>query len=296
VPRQGGIPIGGGGGGFVITSPLKAGAPLGKDFKYTLATEGGTTPVAYKVEGTLPVGLFFNGVDTISGKASSLGEVKTVNVTATDSSIPAKTAGPKELAITVTEWSGSNSQSLVDTDKDGFPDELETALKTNPNDVKSTPVGGSTATPQALTLTSMSITLCFVTGKEKGAINIAGTLPVTANMQLLGQAVVLDVGGVIRPYSLDTKGSIPKGTDKFKLSARAKNGLVTTAGAAKFRGKLALTATDMQWLVDEGRTSADVPGYGVNVPVIVLFTSVEYEKNPALEYKAKKGKTGRAKL
>lgn len=187
---------------------------------------------------------------------------------------------------------GSNSN--LDTDGDGFPDEIEAYLGISATDAAATPFGGAPAgTPLALTVTKLSIKLNFaLPGKD--ALSISGTLPIPDGFNALAQKVVLDVGGVVRQFVLDAKGASPRpSSDSFKLRIKARKGVVLVQDA-RFTAKLTKSYFS-NLLTDENLTSSDVKNTLRTVPVIILFNGKLYRKDQAQWYTARTGKTGRTK-
>lgn len=176
-----------------------------------------------------------------------------------------------------------------DTDGDGFANELETALGTNPNDAASTPFGGSPAgTPQDLVIGKMQIKLDFAKANND-RINIQGTLPVADGFNFANQVVVFDVGGVVKSFTLDAKGKSPSGAnDSVKLN-KPKGGVAKYI--VKFnKGSFAAN------LADEGLVgTADAKNAPKDVTVVALFNSTLLRTTKTLSYTAKANKGGLAK-
>jgi hypothetical protein len=183
---------------------------------------------------------------------------------------------------------------LQDTDGDGYPDNLETAMGSDPSSAASDPFGGA-GTPKDLTLSAMKLNLSFT--KNTGRATVAGTVAVPVGFALSGCEVGLFLSGVARKFVLTAKGSTAPGSaDKFKLTARAKNGLVTTAKeAAKFSATLALTADDLTRLAGTGFANQTLSRQPVQAPVMVLFNLAKFSATRTVSYTAKQGKTGAAK-
>jgi hypothetical protein len=182
----------------------------------------------------------------------------------------------------------------IDSDGDGFSDSFETAAGSNPFNAGSTPADATAgAPPQALTVTKMSIKLSFA---KQGAdsISVSGTLPVPDNFNVSGKKVVVNVGGVIKSFVLDSKGASPRGSDTFKLMVKQKKG-VAAAQNAKFTAKFS-KGTFADKLADEGLTgTADVKKSPKTVQVDVIFNQTAYRKLQPQSYSAKAGKTGATK-
>jgi hypothetical protein len=265
----------------VINSPKEANATAGTPFTYTITTAAGTTPITFTAE-NLPAGLSLNGA-VISGTPEA--------------------AGGSEVVLTATNSVGSNSLTLLlsvystttgDTDNDGFRDELENGLGTDPTLASSTPFDGAPAgTVQALTDTKLQIKLNFKSGSTgKDQAKLQGVLPVPANFQLNQAVVVVDIGGVIRKFTLDEKGKAMVGNDLFKLNVKGKKDALEAQDGkfiAQFRkGTFADKFTD-EHLVN------DTVEYPTTVILVVLFDTKYFEVNKPVEYKARKFSSGSAK-
>lgn len=186
------------------------------------------------------------------------------------------------------------SNSIVDTDGDGFSDEIEDALGTSSTDQNSTPFGGQPAgTIQTLDLPKLFIKLNFA--KAGADIIIAkGTLPIPDGFVVQGEQVHVDVGGVIKSFTLDEKGRSPKGTDdQFRIKIKQKKGVVA-AQNGKFMVRFKKGDFDDE-LVDENLSNADLKKVQRTVIVNILFNNTVYQATVTIVYTAKTGKKGSGK-
>ena len=262
-----------------ITSSLVASAATTVAFSYIISADG-IQPITFTATG-LPPGLALNG-NIISGAPTTTGNFAVSLVATNLLGVDTKT-----LLISV------NDQSSVDTDGDGFPDELEVGVGTSPTDATSTPFGGTSAgTASVVNITGMSIKLNFA-ASNKDSVNIRGTLTVPEGFVPSAKSVILDVGGIIKTFTLDSKGSSPKGDDSFMLKVSK-----TAAGTglrASFNVKLN-KGSFTSLLTDEGLVgTSDLKSVSRTVKVIVLVNNTFYLSDKVLSYTAKASKSGMAK-
>jgi hypothetical protein len=187
---------------------------------------------------------------------------------------------------------GGPSKTEADSDADGFPDELESALGTLANDATSTPTG-ATAVAGTPTITKASVALNFAK-PSSDSISLMGTLPVPDGFVVSGTQVTVDVGGVIKTFTLDEKGASPASTtESLKLKVKAVQGVIS-AQEAKFTLKCS-KSDFVSTLSDESLSDTTIKGQAVNLPVVILFNGQLFKATHPLLYTAKAGKNGRAK-
>ncbi|HYG78300.1 MAG TPA: Ig-like domain-containing protein, partial [Planctomycetota bacterium] len=156
--------------------------------------------------------------------AWSAAGVYTVHLTVTDAE------GIKDsvsINVVVSALGGGSSPDRPDSDGDGFSDELEIALNTDPLSASSSPIQNKPlSSVRPLELSKPRITL-HLSADGKDSISLKGKLPVRHRMNLAGQKVVVDIGGVIETFVLDARGRSQKSADKsLRLSAKSKYGVV----------------------------------------------------------------------
>jgi len=261
---------------FTVAASDPEGQPLTITFDYgdgstdDLGQHAFATPQDYTVTITVS-----DGINTIN---------TTRVVTITDPAAP--DADP--------DHDGQVNSVDTDDDNDGFRDELENGLNTDPVDATSTPFGGQPAgTPSALTISKMSIALNFAK-PGNDAVAISGILHIPANFNP-AQKVAIDVGGVIKSFQLTSKGASVKvtgSTNSFKLTVKAVKGVVAEQDA-KFQAKLSKGIFASK-LTDEQLTNSDQTKLPVTVKVNVLLNKTVYTTDRTLSYTAKKFKSGKA--
>ncbi|HEY3324669.1 MAG TPA: CAP domain-containing protein [Planctomycetota bacterium] len=273
---------GGGGSPPAITSSLSASGTVGDTFSYQITATN--TPTTFGAS-PLPAGLSISG-STISGTPTTAGQTN-VTITAGNS------AGSDSKTLVITINSTFVSNSTIDSDGDGFPNEIETALGTDPNNANSTPFGGSPAgTPQPLTISKLSIKLNFIKGASDG-IQLSGLLPVPQGFVIANQQVMVDVGGVVKSFALSSKGASLPGLSTFKLKVKnSKSGVA--AQSAPFTAKFS-KGDFVSLLSDEGLTKTRPSGSQVSVPVIILFNQQLFQTTVVKLYSVNGGKTGMTK-
>jgi len=189
-----------------------------------------------------------------------------------------------------------------DTDGNGYPDEVKTALGVSLTNPSATPLNMQVGiTPQALTLSKLSVKLNFAKTTGNDEIMVSGSLPIVAGFVASSQNVVVDVGGVVKIFTLSSKGDGTGATgypavtstknDHFDLKFKSVNGKVSaqmgTFTAQFNKGTFALSFADMGLL---GRAS--VNKVTRTVPVIILFNNQMYQAAQAVQYTATANKTG----
>ncbi len=172
-------------------------------------------------DGTADVGASVNHV-------YSPAKVYVATVTATNNvNIP--TTASVTLTVAPIAGGGPDSTVLIgefDSDGDGFSDNLEIALQTNPQDAASSPVSGKP-------LSAPLATTSFKATKRR-TVTIQGTLHVPANFSPALKLAATDVGGLTRRFELSARGSGRNGRDAFTLTVKAKKRIVSEQDA-KFK-------------------------------------------------------------
>lgn len=175
-----------------------------------------------------------------------------------------------------------------DSDGDGFSDEIEIAMKSDPLSSASTPSGAPLTAPGELVVSKGAVSLNFtVNGKD--TIQLSGTCTLPEGFSPANSTVALDFGGVSRMFKLSAKGSSSKsGDDTFKLSTSSKNPLDADFSAAFKKGSFAAAMSKLGLTPD----AAQGP---VTIPVTLILGDRVLQKSEVLMYVPKKGKTATAK-
>lgn len=247
-------------------------------------------------------GGFYAVTGAAGGYAFPAGTSGTIGITASGGALPS----PVTANVTLTGVNvkvdflpgaasgGGASASLVDTDGDGFPDELESAEGASPNDAGDTPFGGAPASPLPLAVPRLDIHLNFA-APANDRLTFSFKVPIAAGFDPDGKKLVVDVGGIVREFTLDSHGrgaGVPTGA--VQLSLRRSHG---TVPAQRARAAVKLSQESVAAaLADEGLLNATTHGRSrVSVPAIVLLDGSYFTSLKALHYTAKVGKSGAAK-
>jgi hypothetical protein len=234
-----------------ITSPATDVGVAGTPFRHALTTDA-TGPVALIAASPLPPGLSL-AADAIAGTPTAAGSF-VVELRAGDG--PA--ARGQRLRIVVD----------ADSDGDGFSDEIETALGSDPNSASSTPAAGAAAVAGGtLIVTGARVKLPFASPDAADTISVSGTLELPADAALSGATVTVDVGGAVRTFVLGARGVSRRDAAHPGDSLRIRPAR-TAAQPATF--SLRIAGGLRTSLADEGLTSAPAAA----TPVAVLLTFV----------------------
>jgi len=181
-----------------------------------------------------------------------------------------------------------------DSDNDGFSNVIETAVGSDPFSATSTPNGAGATPGQSfpLILTKLAIRLSF-TDAGRDSIQLRGIVDVPGGFTVANQKCFVDVGGVVRAFTLSEKGKAGTSSESLKLSVKKKKSLVP-AQAAPFQINLK-NGTFASTLTDEGLTNETTRAKSVNVPVTFLFNGQEFRKTQPQSYSAKAGSSGKTK-
>ena len=214
------------------------------------------------------------------------------------------TPGSYVATLTATNGAGSTTQTLiitivdlvpgVDSDGDGFPDDVEIFLGSNPLDPNSTPFNGQPGASQPFHMPQPKLAIKLNFAKPgKDTITLSGTLPVPAGFSAPGETLVLDVGGILIKAVLDNRGGSLSADRSATVKLTARN---SRAGQnAKY--SIRLKGSYQTPLANVGLVNTTVKAAQVNMNVLVLLieSQLMYQKTQTLLYTAKLNRTGTAK-
>lgn len=128
---------------------------------------------------------------------------------------------------------------------------------------------------------------------QNDSITFEGSLAIPENFIVEGATLNVNIGGVTRNLTLDSRGKFRNTNDQAQLTVKSSHGLVLAQQA-----KLSLKFTKRTFgalLVDDGLVNQTVTNAVVSLPVEIELDGTMFAKTHALKYSAKAGKTGSAK-
>ena len=258
-----------------IVSPSSTVALTQVPFSFTVVVNG-SQPYTLQATG-LPPGLILAG-SSITGVPSTVGSFA-VTLTATN------VAGTTTQTLVISVFGITPN---VDSDGDGFPDELEFFLGTDPLNANSTPFRGAPANadPFHLAAPKLSVKLDFV-NLEKDTLTLTGTLPLPAGFTAPGQRMVVDIGGVLKEATLDRRGSFTSSDKKTSMKLNASK---SRASGVNAKYAIKLRGTFRQQLSDEGLNNVAVSKSPRDIILILLVGEVAYQKTTTVLYSCKNNK------
>ncbi|MFH0938722.1 MAG: CAP domain-containing protein [Planctomycetota bacterium] len=252
---------------------------------YAVTSSSGGYAIPISGSGSLTV--------TFSGGSLTSPVTKTVNLAGANVKLDLVTSGGGGGGDGDGDDDG-NSVSGIDTDSDGYPDELETEIGWNPNSPSTFPKNVTVFDSSAKT----SIKLNFKQN-DRDTINLSWLMSIAAGFSVTDRQIAVDIGGVIVIFQLNCKGQATNEHGSFKLGTCIKNGIVTSCKKpARIRVKLTRGAFSTN-LFDEGLNNACVSKANRTIPITVVFFGESQHNiikgNFQVIYTAKLGKTGNAK-
>jgi hypothetical protein len=238
---------------------------------------------------------FGDGVTDSSGSDSvqhTFTPAGTYTVTVSGTSSGGTTTKTISLVVQAATGGAASAPGENDSDGDGISDAVEIAMGSDPSNAKSYPTASSNPTPEALLISKMSIKLSFVK-PGSDSIQISGLLPMKAGVKLSGQKLLLNVGGVLKTFTLNEKGSAVSGGSAIKLGVKLQAG-VTVDQTAKFAVKLSKGGFAAA-LADDGFTKSEAASALRKLLVQMLFDGTIYQDTKTLFYTAKANVSGSAK-
>lgn len=189
----------------------------------------------------------------------------------------------------------TGSSAPGDADGDGFSDEQESQLGSDPADKNSTPLDNAPAGPvYPLNVTKLRVNV-KPAKSNFDSIGVDGTLSIPTGFKPQGARVILDVGGVVRSFLLDANGARKQGNDALKIGIKSKKGVIA-AQTAKFSAKFS-KGTFAPNFADEGITAETTVKNDTSkvVRVNLYFDGKLFRKDQPQIYSAKAGSSGSTK-
>ncbi len=261
----------------VIGSPLSVSGAAGLPFYYAIDASG--SPTTFTAD-PLPPGLLLSGHEIVGTPAATGMYVVTLGASS------ASGADSKTLTIQIVAATPES-----DLDGDGFSDGLEILTNSAPDDPSSTPFGIPAGAVSQIAVKKLAIALNFSTsGRDR--FTLRGTLNVAGQPALTGAQVAVDFGGIVKLFTLDSKGSFKSGNDSFKIVIKTANGAGQDASfnATLRKGDFAAILATIGL-----NGSADAKNSAKAISLTILFNGTHYQTTRIVSYTAKASKTGVAK-
>jgi PKD repeat protein len=195
---------------------------VGQTICFSVTGSGGTGTLSY-------AWTFGDSIGTATGAnptyAYSAAGTYTVTVTATDA------LGNSASATVTVTVAAPVVGTGTDCTGDGYSDSFLTATGFVPSQP------ATTSAVQTLAVSSASIKLDFA-NPGNDSISLSGKLQIPAGLTVKGQVVAVDIGGVIKSFTLGANGvSTPKGNSTFTVKVKSTKGVVK-AQTANYAVKL----------------------------------------------------------
>ncbi len=179
--------------------------------------------------------------------------------------------------------------TVADTDGDGYSDEIEIALGSDPKDPNSRPLKLPAITGKGdIQFVKLNIGLSFV-GTFGDTIQLTGALPLPATFTPAGQTVIVDVGGVVSSYTLQANG-------KSTLNAAAANAFLLKKPSSRHPNSMHFAL-----VMKGGNFSSALAAYGLTgtagnasltVPVTVIVNTTLFTFLAPQNYSSSNFQTG----
>jgi hypothetical protein len=178
----------------------------------------------------------------------------------------------------------------LDSDGDGYSDEIEIALGSNPFDPTSTPLNLPPATSGgALDTAAMAITINFIL-TAADSIAVRGTIPIPAGFVPAGQYMIVDCAGIVKAVKLRAGGTGVKGNNTFQLKFK-RQGSTVPAQLATFGVTLG-NGNFKRALLPYGFIDGNFPGKPVTIPLTIILNAKVYTTARGMLYAATKNQGG----
>ncbi|HEY3319857.1 MAG TPA: kelch repeat-containing protein, partial [Planctomycetota bacterium] len=168
-----------------------------------------------------------NTTGTGAGVSHVYAAAGTYTVTLTVSDGTKTTTSSLSLTVAPAQTGGGDGGGPVlppsqDMDGDGFSDQIETTLGSNPSNASDTPGGAAKPTAAGkLSVSKLSIKLNFAKPQGNDSIGLSGLLLIPEGFSISGQTAIVDFGGVVKSFTLDPKGKSPKGNDSLAIGVKS---------------------------------------------------------------------------
>ena len=184
----------------------------------------------------------------------------------------------------------------LDSDGDGFSDSFEAFAGTNPDNASATPTGQpiSLNSVTGLILTKAQIKLNFVKAGSD-SISFNGTVSIPQGLVISGAIVLLDAGGILKKFTLNSRGSAKIGGDSFKLKIKSRKGLILANPSAGFSAAFSKGSFTKILAQESQLTNTTLSRVPRTVAFSLLFNGVALKKLQNMSYSSKANKTGIAK-
>jgi len=196
------------------------------------------------------------------------------------------------IADADTDADGIPNLTDADDDADGFTDGIELAAQTDPLNAASTPLGGSTVTPGALTISQFKAKFDFKKSPNDSlSARVIATVPDAFTVS--GQALLIDLGGVVRSATFDAKGEFANATDSMKLKVKKqKTGGLTADISLKLKASLLAES----FLGVQKASESDAAAAALPRAVSVFLAGTVQTTTANFTYKRKKSGPGSSSL
>lgn len=201
-----------------------------------------------------------------------------------------------EVKDTDTDSDGTPDRFDDDDDGDGVPDDIENELLTDPKSAGSKP---SIEIGSVVPGSAKGLIIQFkYVNSDVPAVSISDQIVEDKILNLSRAApmptpgtLIYELGGVVRMFTIDGKGKGVSGNDKASVKVKSVKGELTTSISVSIKN------SDIKGkLSDEGFTNRTTKKEMLTVKSFVAYNGKAINRTMTLEYTAKQGKTGSAKL